>query len=145
MVALCFVDKATSAAVGRQKGAILDAEKSAQWSRSPLGLWAFTCCSVRSSLTNQMAEEPIHSAGKHFRVRESWPEHVQKKRSWSKEDRDWKDVFVMSALSELLFRFLSKCFFLLYLSPILLSLYCTAEPCSRLGTELTATWPEPMP
>ena len=36
-------------------------------------------------------------------------------------------------------------FFLLYFSPILLSLYRVAEPCSRLGAELTAAWPEPMP
>lgn len=36
MVALCFVNKSTSAPVGRQRGAILDGEKSAQWSWSPL-------------------------------------------------------------------------------------------------------------
>lgn len=34
MVALCFVNKSTSAPVGRQRGAILDGEKSAQWSWS---------------------------------------------------------------------------------------------------------------
>lgn len=72
MVALCFVNKATSAPEGRQRGAILDGEKSAQRSRSPLRLRAFTCCDVRSSLTNQRAEEPVHplipGAGKLIRA-----------------------------------------------------------------------------
>lgn len=66
MVALCFINKATCAPMGRQRGAILGGEKSAQWSRSPLRL----CCGVRS-LTNQMAEKPVHPAARQFRVRES--------------------------------------------------------------------------
>lgn len=145
MVALCFVNKATSTPAGRQRGAVLGGKKSAQWSRRPLCLWAFTCCSVRFSLTNQMAEKsefiPLWNNTGH--VKADWS--VCRKRSWSKEDRDGKDVFMMSVLCELLFHFLSEWVFSFYFSPILLSLYHVSEPCGRLGTELMAARPDPVP
>lgn len=76
-------------------------------------------------------------------VKADWS--VCRKRSWSKEDRDGKDVFMMSVLCELLFHFLSEWFFSFYFSPILLSLYHVSEPCGRLGTELMAARPDPVP